>query len=479
MQSAENSMNRSSRVLEVLLVMAVCLCALVLRLWHLGDMPVVLFHDEADNSIVAIKSLVTGHPTIFEFDWKPQPALGTGLEALSFYLGGISVWALRLPAVLMSVLGLVLFYLAARLATQSIPASLTAMILLSTHAGYLHFSRTAWENIGVCSGVIADFLLISILLKRQIQKSGNTNGAESTVVDIALTALIGLCTAFSVMIYFAGRVSVVLIPVYFLLCILHPATKGVRWSCFGYLCLIFLFTGLFLSPFLLNYQTLVLDVRTTSLMRREFPVLQLWNEGKIRELVTYIFLRTGEAFCWIWWPMDHDARYFPGGFSLLSWYAVILVLIGWWVSLMTKSKNTGWWWLVLIVPYIVSQVFISSVFNLARGSLVLPALYLFLALGLGHVVGFCRKRRDQILVCGLLALSGAIEGSLRYFAWMESDEFRRVIEPAIEPEDIAPWLQQVYVQTRGNPGDSCIFPYRKPNDPLRKACEEQQGQYHE
>jgi len=464
---------------EVLLVMAVCLFALFLRLWHLSAMPVVLFHDEADNSISAITRLVTGHPTIFEYDWKPQPALGTGFAALSFYFSGVTLWALRLPTALMSVFALVPFYLAARIATQSVSASLTATILLSTHVGYLHFSRAAWENIGICFGVLTDFLLISILLNRQVNQSRNNNATRSILVNIALSTLIGLCTAFSVMIYFAGRVTVVLIAVYFLLYILHPKMAGARWRSLGYLCLILLITSLFLSPFLWRYQDLIFDKRTASLMRIEFPVLQYWNEGRISELFKYVVVSSGEALCWIWWPMDHDGRYYPAGISLLSWYAVILLLIGCYVSIKSQFENTGWWWLVLIIPYIASQVFISSNFNLARGILVLPGLYLFVALGLGHVLSFCKKRSVQMLFCVLLATGGALEGSMRYIAWMESDDFRRSIEPAIEPEDIEPWLYETYQQTMGKASDSCILPYRKPTDAMRIACEERRGIHHE
>jgi hypothetical protein len=466
-------------VLEVLLVIAVCLFALLIRLWHLADLPEVLFHDEADNSITAIQTLVKGHPTIFEYDWKPQPALGTGLQAFSFDLLGINVRALRLPTALLSVLALLPFYLAARIATQSVSASIATTILLSTNVGYLHFSRAAWENIGVCLGVVAAFLLISALLNRQIGRSAKTGSIRAVSHEIALSALIGLWTAFSVMIYFAGRVSVVLIPVYFLIHIVNPETKGTRVSSLVHLGLILFVTALILSPFLVDYEGLIFDQRISSLARLEFPVLRFWNEGRVFDLFRYLFQCSGEAFCWIWWPMDHDERYYPANMSLLPWYSVVFFLVGCYVSLTTRLKNTGWWWVLLVIPYIASQVLISSKFNLARGILILPALYLFVAHGLASCMGICRSRRASILLCMLLATGGAIEGSIRYVTWIQSDEFLMNIEPAIEPEDIEPWLLQMHLIAQGKPNNSCIVPYKKPTDPLRLACEEHRETHHE
>jgi hypothetical protein len=135
----------------------------MVRLYALGDVPAVVFHDECDNLVNVYRILNGNGPGFFGLDWKPQPAASVYLLA-AFMRLGMSVARLRLPAALFSVAALIPFYLVVRRAVAA-PAALLATALLATDVWYLHFSRAGWENVDTCLFGLAAALCVGNALR--------------------------------------------------------------------------------------------------------------------------------------------------------------------------------------------------------------------------------------------------------------------------------------------------------------------------
>src|SRR5262245_22621563 len=179
-------------------LMAILGVALAVRLWNLESIPPVFFNDECDNTVFAIRILEGQGPGLFGFDWKPQPALAVHIIAGSIWLMGPSVAAVRLPSALLSVAALVPFFLLARRVNGE-RAALLAVLMLALHPGYLHFSRSGWENVQTCL-----WTLIAMLAA--------TKAAEER--RPILWAASGAAAGIGAMTYFSGRIIPIFLAAY-------------------------------------------------------------------------------------------------------------------------------------------------------------------------------------------------------------------------------------------------------------------------
>jgi len=109
--------------------------AFIVRLYALGRLPSVVFHDECDNLFNVYQILNGKGPGFFGLDWKPQPAASVYLLSWSMRLG-MSIVTLRFPAALFSVAALLPFYMLIRKVVV-IPVALLASALLATDIWYL------------------------------------------------------------------------------------------------------------------------------------------------------------------------------------------------------------------------------------------------------------------------------------------------------------------------------------------------------
>jgi 4-amino-4-deoxy-L-arabinose transferase-like glycosyltransferase len=128
--------------LALLVVLGVCVGVRVVKL---GEIPRIITGDEAENLQSAYRIMKGTGGGLFAFDWKPAPILGLYPLAWSVELFGNSVSDFRMYPVIFSLLTIVVTYVLARESMGS-PAALLAMALFGTNLWFLHFSRTAWDN---------------------------------------------------------------------------------------------------------------------------------------------------------------------------------------------------------------------------------------------------------------------------------------------------------------------------------------------
>jgi 4-amino-4-deoxy-L-arabinose transferase-like glycosyltransferase len=187
-------LNVNQRVLVGLVLVA----AIALRLYRLGEIPDVFWHDECDNTVNAIQILNGSGPGFFGLDWKPQPALAVHVLAGTLASVGASVMSVRLPSALLSAIALIPFFAVARRVASPASAALAAL-LLAAHVGYLHFSRSGWENVQICLWT----LLAMAAVRRGEERAGS-----------AAWALAGVAAGLATLTYFAGRTVIVFLALY-------------------------------------------------------------------------------------------------------------------------------------------------------------------------------------------------------------------------------------------------------------------------
>ena len=421
--------SRSLR-LAVGLVMMIALAA---RISHLGSIPTVFFHDECDNTVNAISILQGKGPGLFGLDWKPQPALAVNILAASLALTGPSVAAIRFPSAVFSVVALIPFFLLVRRVAGDYSA-LLATVLLAFHPGFLHFSRSGWENVQIC---------LWTLLAMEAATRGETKGG------FFWWALTGAAAALSSMTYFAGRATPVFLFLYIMARMIGQRDERARWMR-GAVLMAIVF-AVCVSPLLPTiWQNWDLFNRRT----RAVSIVQELPEGAgVGDVAAQVLHSAARSVRGVYrGGVAQDSRYFNSDWPLLDPWESGLLCFGF-IASVSRFRETALWWLALLVPFLFTQVLASHAPNLARGIAILPALFLFVALGMRSLEDFLVGRRLFLrLVFLLLVAWSAIQGTRNYFEWATSRKLASALQPAVELRDFRDWwdFQQRWIgENRG------------------------------
>lgn len=224
----------SATVVEYTFFFLLIVGNLAIRIARLGEIPRVITGDELDNVQTAYHIIEGTGPGPFGFDWKPGPALSLYPLAWTVQLFGDQVWSFRLFPVLLSLGTLVGFYLVAR-GTLRPFAALAGMALLGSNLWFLHFSRTAWDNMNAA--------LFAIGACWATSRAVSTQRWHWWVVSGSFSAL-------GVYGYFTGRLIILAVAVQVAIAVglrmlsLRSAARG--------LALTTIVAGVLLSPFARN-----------------------------------------------------------------------------------------------------------------------------------------------------------------------------------------------------------------------------------
>jgi hypothetical protein len=398
---------------------ALIAAALALRLYAIERIPSILIHDEADN-LVNVYQIINGRgPGVFGFDWKPQPAASVYVLSLSMRLG-MSLTALRLPAVLFSVAALLPFFLLLRRAVAP-PAALIATGLLATDVWYLHFSRSGWENVETCL-----FLTGAALCADDASRTGRVSAFAWT----------GFWSAMGAYGYFSGRAILPAAIVVFLLCLLRPAIP--RRRLLGGM-LITVLTALILFAPQIPQVAEKWDLfqrRTRTLLAPETAASEM-----VGALAHSFFTKTRQLFA-AEIPIrgERTQRYLPVHSGAFARPTAGLLALGMAASLFWFSA-TWRWWIFFLVPFFMTEVLvIGRSLNGARGVMFVPVLYLFVGIGV-HVLWTLGTRLQRhaavALIAGAIAL--AVFTTHRYFAWIRTPGLLAALEPAIPVSQFDDW----------------------------------------
>lgn len=399
----------------------VLFAAITLRLYHLGAIPDVFWHDECDNTVNAIQILKGRGPGFFGLDWKPQPALAVHILAGTLASVGASVTAVRLPSALLSAVALIPFFLVARRAASPISAALAAL-LLAAHVGYLHFSRSGWENVQIC--------LWTLLAMAAVRR-----GEERA--SWAAWAIAGVAAALSTLTYFAGRTVIVFLAAYVPLALWRATSRS---RVLAGAALMMLAYGVTIAPYLPTI------VRNWEQFMQRTQTVFFTTEMPPNPSAAAIVQQLGRSAAYaaqttIRGAVNNQPRYFPVDRPLFDPLVNVLFFLGLLVS-WRQTRETALWWLALLVPFVMTQMLTSPsrIPDLARGIGMLPIAFLFVAVGCDAVLRAAGRFRSLALPALALAIIVSASVSARdYFAWASSEALTRPLDPAIAHTDFPYW----------------------------------------
>ncbi len=138
-------------------------------------------------------------------------------------------------------------------------------------------------------------------------------------------------------------------------------------------------------------------------------------------------------------------RYAPRGDNLFDPVTRALFFVGLIASLWRWRQTALWWFMFL--PLLSIQVFSGGTPDAARGLVALPAIFLFVALGLHTVLRWAtttsarwRGATSAVLAALLIVAASVSALSVRsYFNWMESDYALRDRGPSVSSEEFEEW----------------------------------------
>jgi 4-amino-4-deoxy-L-arabinose transferase-like glycosyltransferase len=176
-------------------LVAVLIAAALLRGWSLGDVPAQVHGDEAACGIEARRILAGDVPNLLGLGWYEIPYLSFAISAASMAVFGDDLFGLRAASVLQGTASVaVLFFLVRRLyGTRT--ASIAAFLLAVSH-WHIHFSRIGTDYI---QASLASLLALLFFVRAR----------QDGVARDWVWA--GLAVGLACSVYYAGRVTVVII----------------------------------------------------------------------------------------------------------------------------------------------------------------------------------------------------------------------------------------------------------------------------
>jgi 4-amino-4-deoxy-L-arabinose transferase-like glycosyltransferase len=417
-------------------LLALLVLALAIRLVGLGVFPDTVSPDEADNAQDALRA-IAGYPRpggFFGLDWKPQPAYSVYLIRATMALVGQSVMAIRLPSALLGALALIpLFWIARR--QVGAWAALAATFLMATNLWHVHFSRSGWENIQVGTYALA---AIACLL-RAIELLRIPDQPRRSWMPWFAGA--GLFCALGLYSYFSGRLIVLIIVAYGLLIWRdEPALR--RGLLRGYGVLLGVALALFapMLPALLgNWE--YANTRITTVL--------ITNQPGFAERPLEILGRQAWENLAVFWDgtYSNNTRYNPIHKPLLDTLTRLLVLGGLLLSL-RRAGERRIWWLLLLIGWGATQVLSGGTPDGARGTIFLPAFFLFTAPAIAWLqaaAGRLRLRMRAPVMALLVVLLAAIGGDnlTHYLLWQASAGGREERQPYIPIGEYPLWAETV------------------------------------
>src|SRR5262249_10862 len=141
-------------------------------------------------------------------------------------------------------------------------------------------------------------------------------------------------------------------------------------------------------------------------------------------------------------PINNTRRYAAPARPLVHPIIGLLLQLGMFASLWVFRRHV-WWWLMLVVPLIFTQVLTTQIPHAARGIAIVPVLFYFAAVGLDvlsrYWYGFGQRRVAIVVVVICLI---AVAGDLRlYHEWIAAPETLLDRGPSVSMEDFPYWAQ--------------------------------------
>ena len=413
------------------LLAGVLLVALASRMVGPESIEPNILGDEADHLSTLYQILARGEPGPFGLSWDGNPAFSLYPAVPFLLLFGLDHVALRLAVAVGGVLMLAAFYVVCR--RHCSPwAALAAMCLLASSPWALFFSRNGEVNVFVA--------LYALLAVDALQRA----------VDGRSRRCWAAAGFWAGMGWYGFLAGVTILP-----CLLAPVLywlmtrdDGRRRMLIG--------SGLLLVAF-----TLTVAPRLPTLVTR-WGAVERYVEGRFvlsdvapvdaPAVLAEQAGRTLRAYVLLDRKIEGNERYLAPGQAPLDPIAGTLYLGGLIVSAW-RGAVPPLWLSLLVIPLVATQVPTTTIPDLARAIVALPAHFLFVGLAIDGILRTASLPRLAGAAVLVLVSVAAWTNWQGYVGWMGTLQAAAARQPAIEYEEMDEWrTEQQRRAIAGEPG---------------------------
>lgn len=407
---------RRLEAIAFLSVLAVCVGVRVVKL---GSIPRIVTGDEAENLQSAYRIIEGTGTGLFGFDWKPAPILGLYPLAWSLQVFGNTVSDFRMYPVIFSLVAIILFYALARESMRA-SAALLAMALFGTNLWFLHFSRTAWDNMNAAAFAAGACWTTTCALK-----TGKWQW----------WALTGLFITGGLYGYFSARFIILAVA---LTCGLAVLLRQAPWrrTLFG-LALASVLAAVLFAPMArhISHRWAYFNNRTNNVS--VFNVADSYEGDSNSWAIVWhnlhrnysgLVLQDGAQMQRGLW-----GRYTPQGRAPLDFVSAHLFWGGLIVAAFMWRRTFAWW--PFFVPLFAAEVFSTGTPDLARGIVFAPFYFLFIGILFDWLLYLPRRplvRGGMILALAAVVMLVGVFNVKGYFDWQTKETTQEARLPGVD-----------------------------------------------
>ncbi len=429
----------------ILYLLVILLFGVLTRFMFLVDVPANLHPDSVDTIRIYLEHRHRQDFSPLATNWNGSHMINQLMIAVPWELAGMPYWAVSLGPALISLVCLFAFYFLVSSWTKNPGLAFIFSLLLMVDPWFLNFSRSGWENIANCLGVI--ILLFSLQLSAKQYK--------------LQYALLFLVTVVSPYLYHPGKIIALISLVVLVVLIVMKKIKLTQKIV--YLFLTIFIVGIFLTPMLLvDSVTQLGRINTVSIFNS--PNVATAVVSNLRN--NFLGFMTYQP---AQWSIGINSRYIP----LDSWVLHPLIVISFMLGTLYLLKKK--WWLMLVGSLLIFPVNILSqnTPDAARTVHALPFIYFVSAFGLNffnlvvnHFLRFCQRKLQIIKVAKIgfvsIGLIAMVYSQLAHYGkWISHPLTLKTREPAIYFYEYDQWLSDAKKQIELTGKTLSIYEWRE------------------
>jgi len=370
---------------QIFLIIFLLILSIIPRLWELTTYPPLIVDEPANlRDINDLQAQGGFHP--FDFAWDFSQATLIHYPALLLISVGLEeFYALRLTSVILSLLTLIPFFFIVRKRTNDLVA-FCITLLFSFSYFYLQFSKVGWTNIHTLFLGISLFWVLDLAIDKK---------------SYLYVLLAGLLAGISMYTYRASEIFILSGFIFLVLNFSKPKEiKDKVKSALIYISSYFIVSLPWLYKIINNWELYNLRSNVVSIKNVPVPYHGLYDKS---EIYFYQIITTLKSWILILPNFGggiENPRYLPMNHTIISIPLIPLFFIGLLIAIFNFKKHYIWL-CIFLLGLIFGQILTNDPPNGARGLILLPIIYLFIALALYYVY---KKFENNILTKPLILI---------------------------------------------------------------------------
>ncbi len=394
---------------QKIILLCLCLILIVLslpaRLYMLQELPPLIIDEPAYlrdiNYMIKTKNFNPAAP-----QWDGSQAFLDYYVSLFFILffKMDGLLALRISSVVYSLLGIIAFFFITRLYTNNKIAFFTSMLFSSSYF-YLEFSRVGWNVIHALSLGLVSLLFVLMIIK----------GKRAILYSLIAGIFAALC-------FYSYRGGSIYIACCYLIFFVEFAKKRNKKVLINIVIFTLVSVGLsipWIISILQNYEFYMLRQNIISIFEAKLPYV-----GRDSWTGVFLYQVAMTIRSWIYMiPITGNGghvenyRYLPFIFPIINALLIPFYWTG--IIVMVKNYKTFYPFLFIFVSGLVfTQILTMYPPNGARGLIVLPVIYLTVAISLFKFQQYYAYHKYTSVILALFTFAVCVFDILFYFYWM-------------------------------------------------------------